>query len=88
MHEMLDLALLVKHNGHVELEVAMNKLDRKTRAQVLGMMVEGCLLRSITRLTGASKNTLAKLLEDAGEACIAYHDEHVRNLKSQAHPVR
>ena len=59
----------------------MNKLDRKSRAQILGMMVEGVSMRSITRLTGASKNTVAKLLRDAGEACIAYHDEHVRNLQ-------
>jgi IS1 family transposase len=59
----------------------MNKLDRKSRAQILGMMVEGVSMRSITRLTGASKNTVAKLLRDAGEACVAYHDEHVRNLQ-------
>lgn len=32
----------------------------------------------MTRLTGASKNTVAKLLVDAGKACAAYHDEHVR----------
>src|SRR5438093_428642 len=61
----------------------MNKLDRKSRAQILGMMVEGISMRSITRLTGASKNTVAKLLKDAGEACIAYHDEYVRNVKAK-----
>jgi len=37
-------------------------------------------IRAITRLTGASKNTVAKLLADAGKACMAYHDEHVRNV--------
>jgi hypothetical protein len=37
----------------------------------------------VTRLTGASKNTVAKLLADAGKACAAYHDEHVRNLRSK-----
>jgi IS1 family transposase len=77
------MARLVKHNGHIEIEMAMNKLDRKTRAQILGMMVEGVSMQSITRLTGVSKNTVAKLLKDAGEACIAYHDEHVRNVKAQ-----
>ena len=40
-------------------------------------------IRAITRVTGASKNTVAKLLVDAGQACAAYHDQHVRNLKSQ-----
>lgn len=40
-------------------------------------------MRSITRLTGISKNTAAKLLADAGEACIAYHDATVRNILSK-----
>src|SRR5579862_7342848 len=67
----------------LNLGVTMNKLDRKARAQILGMMVEGVSMQSITRLTGVSKNTVAKLLADAGEACIAYHDEHVRNVKAK-----
>lgn len=61
----------------------MNKLDRKARAQVLGMMVEGMSMQSIARLTGASKNTVAKLLKDAGEAFIAYHDANVRNVPAK-----
>ena len=61
----------------------MNKLDRKARAQILGMMVEGVSMQSITRLAGVSKNTVAKLLKDAGEVCIAYHDEHVRNVNAK-----
>jgi transposase-like protein len=51
--------------------IIMNKLDRKARAQILGMMVEGVSMQSITRLTGVSKNTVVKLLKDAGEACTA-----------------
>jgi IS1 family transposase len=39
-------------------------------------------IRAITRLTGASKNTVAKLLIDAGKACAAYHDANVRNVKA------
>jgi hypothetical protein len=31
-------------------------------------MVEGVSIRSITRLTGASKNTVTKLLADFGKA--------------------
>ncbi|MYE82210.1 MAG: DDE-type integrase/transposase/recombinase [Gammaproteobacteria bacterium] len=61
----------------------MNKLPAKTRAQVLGMLVEGMSMRSITRLTGVSINTVAKLLADAGAACAKYHDEHVRNVPSE-----
>jgi IS1 family transposase len=61
----------------------MNKLGRKACAQILGMMVEGMSMHSITRMTGASKNTAAKLLKDAGEACMAYHHEHVRNVPAK-----
>ena len=39
-------------------------------------------MRAISRLTGASFNTVSKLLIDAGEACAAYHDENVRNVKA------
>ena len=39
-------------------------------------------MRSISRTTGVSINTVTKLLVDAGRACAAYHDETVRNVKS------
>ncbi len=58
----------------------MNKLPTEKRAQILGMMVEGMSIRSITRLTGASKNTVVKLLRDAGCACASYQDRTLRNL--------
>src|SRR5262245_62472483 len=58
----------------------MNKLDRKARAQILHMLCEGQSIRAITRITGASKNTVAKLLVDAGLACAAYQDRVMRNL--------
>jgi len=58
----------------------MNRLPIQKRAQILGMMVEGMSIRSITRLTGVSKNTVAKLLKDAGEAFAAYQDKMLRNL--------
>lgn len=31
-------------------------------------------------MSGAGKNTIARLLVDMGKACAAYHDENVRNL--------
>ena len=58
----------------------MNKLSREARAQILGMMVEGVSIRAISRLTGASKNTIAKLLEDAGQAFSDYQDRTLRAL--------
>jgi len=50
----------------------------------LHLLCEGSSIRTITRLTGASKNTtVAKLLVVAGKVCGAYHDAHVRGLKSK-----
>jgi IS1 family transposase len=40
-------------------------------------------MRAISRITGVSINSVSKLLVDAGLACAAYHDEHVRGLKSR-----
>jgi IS1 family transposase len=58
----------------------MNKLSIKQRAQILSMMVEGNSIRAISRMTGASKNTIVKLLADAGEAFTDYQDRTLRNL--------
>ncbi|MFM8747756.1 MAG: IS1 family transposase [Aestuariivirga sp.] len=61
----------------------MKILDRQTRCQILHLLCEGNSVRSVTRLTGASKNTVIKLLIDAGKACMAFHDENVRNVQSK-----
>lgn len=61
----------------------MNKLPRAARAEILGLMVEGMSLRAISRTTGASKNTIVKLLEDAGEAFSDYQDRNLRGLTSK-----
>jgi IS1 family transposase len=60
--------------------MSMNKLPNEKRAQVLQMMAEGIALRAITRLTGISRTTLQKLLEDAGQAFSDYQDRVLVNL--------
>lgn len=60
----------------------MNKAPLKTRVQILQMLCEGASMRSISRITGVSINTVAKLLEDAGEACLALHNEKVSGVQS------
>lgn len=62
----------------------MNKLDRETRIQILSMLCEGASMRSISRITGVSINTVTKLLVDAGWACLDFHHEAVKNVKSQS----
>ncbi len=44
------------------------------------MMAEGVSLRAISRMTGASLNTIVKLLADAGNACLEYQDRALQNL--------
>jgi IS1 family transposase len=61
----------------------MNKLPVATRAQILSMLCEGSSMRSISRVCDVSINTVSKLLEDAGEICAAFHDEHVRGVKAK-----
>jgi IS1 family transposase len=61
----------------------MNKLDPAKRRQILSMLCEGSSMRSISRVVDVSINTVAKLLADAGEACEAFHDETVRNVRSR-----
>ena len=58
----------------------MNKLTIQHRAKILHLLCEGMSIRAITRLTGVSKNTVAKLLADAGKACAEHHDANVRNV--------
>jgi IS1 family transposase len=58
----------------------MNRLDPKTRAQIIQLLCEGMAIRAITRVTGASKNTIAKLLVSVGRACAEYQDHALRDL--------
>ena len=60
----------------------MRKLDTKTRALIIRLLVEGNSIRAASRIADVSKNTVNKLLIDAGAACAKYHDEHVRNVKA------
>lgn len=61
----------------------MKILDRNARARILHLLCEGQSIRAITRLTGASKNTVIKLMIDAGKACAAYHNANVHGVKAK-----
>lgn len=58
----------------------MNKLSLEKRAQILGLLVEGNSMRSVTRIVGCSINTVTKLLIDVGQSCDEYQDKAMRNL--------
>jgi hypothetical protein len=61
----------------------MNKLPIAIRAQILSMLCEGSSMRSISRVCDVSINSVSKLLEDAGDVCAVFHDEHVRGVKAK-----
>ncbi|MDO9586839.1 MAG: IS1 family transposase [Brevundimonas sp.] len=60
----------------------MNKLSPAKQAAILHSLCEGVSRRAISRLQDVSINTVTKLLVEAGETCLALHDELVRNVPS------
>ena len=46
----------------------MNRMTRDRRARILHLLCEGNSIRAVTRLTGASKKAVSKLMVDAGQA--------------------
>ena len=61
----------------------MNRLSTAKRADILTDLLEGMSMRAVARIHGASINTVSKLLDDAGDAATAHHDEHVRGIRGQ-----
>ena len=78
---MMNFLLDGKHESHIM--PVMNKLPLAKRAQVLELLCEGMSMRSIERVVGCSINTVDRLLRDAGEAALAYHDKAVRGVKAK-----
>ncbi|MDD5177224.1 MAG: DDE-type integrase/transposase/recombinase [Sterolibacterium sp.] len=58
----------------------MNRLSIKDRARILASLCEGVGINATCRLTGASKNTVLKLLAEVGEACALYQDRVMTGL--------
>jgi IS1 family transposase len=61
----------------------MNNLPLAKKVQIINLLVEGNSLRSTTRITGCSINTVTKLLVDVGNACQKFHDEKVVSVTSK-----
>jgi IS1 family transposase len=58
----------------------MNRLTTQDRVRILTVLSEGMGVNAACRVTGASKNTVLKLLADVGRACALYQDQTMRNL--------
>lgn len=59
----------------------MNVLPIEKRVQIVSMLVEGMSMRSVSRVADVSINTVTKLLEGVGSACLDYQDKVMRNLR-------
>jgi transposase-like protein len=59
----------------------MNRLTTQDRVHILTVLSEGMGINAACRVTGASKNTVLKLLADVGRACALYQDQTMRGLK-------
>ena len=57
-----------------------NNLPASKQVAVLSALVEGCSVRSVSRLTGAHVGTILKLLVRVGEGCEALSDAMMREL--------
>jgi IS1 family transposase len=60
----------------------MNKLSADRRAAIIAALCEGNSIRATARLTGANKETVMKLLVEAGEFASTYQDLAHRQLRT------
>lgn len=61
----------------------MNKLGTDKKVAVITALVEGCSVRSTSRMTGVAKGTILRLLAEIGTACADYQDRVLRNIPAK-----
>lgn len=61
----------------------MRQLPLNKRVTILKCLLDGMSIRATARVADVSKNTVSKLLIEAGAACSAFHDKHVRGVNAQ-----
>jgi IS1 family transposase len=59
---------------------SMNRLSTEKREAIVRCLVKGNSIRATSRITGASQNTVMKLLVDLGTICSIYQDRMMRDL--------
>lgn len=60
-----------------------NHLPTQQKALVLSLLSEGNSIRSTERMTGVHRDTIMRLMVEAGKLCAAYMDSELRNIKSK-----
>jgi IS1 family transposase len=67
----------------VQYDLPMNQLSIAKRVKILSLLCEGISMRSISRAEDVSVNTVMKLLVDAGESCLAFHNAAVQGVTTK-----
>ena len=62
---------------------SMNTLPAHTKVLILKCLTEGMSLRAVARVADVSRNTVSKLMVDAGKVCAEYQDAALRDLPCQ-----
>ena len=60
-----------------------NILSIDKKVAVITALVEGCSIRSTSRMTGVAKGTILRLLAEVGQACADYLNTTIRNVPAQ-----
>jgi hypothetical protein len=60
-----------------------NVISMDKKVPVISALVEGCSVRSTSRMTGVSKGAILRLLVSIGTACSEYLNVTMRNVKAK-----
>jgi IS1 family transposase len=60
-----------------------NVISTEKKVAVISALVEGCSVRSASRMTGVSKGAVLRLLVSVGNACAEYQDRVIRNVAAK-----
>jgi IS1 family transposase len=60
-----------------------NVISNEKKVAVIAALVEGCSVRSTSRLTGVSKGAILRLLVSVGTACAEYQDRFICNVSAK-----
>src|SRR6266404_1596091 len=60
-----------------------NVISMEKKIAVISALVEGCSVRSTSRMTGVSKGAVLRLLVSVGSACQEYQNVAIRNVSAK-----
>ncbi len=58
-------------------------LSMDKKVAVISALVEGCSIRSTSRMTGVAKGTILRLLAEVGTTCADYQNRAIRNINAK-----